>query len=150
MKLIRISFLLVIASLFLAGCESVSDRFSPVVPKVQVFNGDQFAVNAAALQAFKRLDFQVTRSKAVDIEAVSRIHTSVTFADSRQLSVKLHLNDAGPGKTEIELTVTEQVQSQSMGGTSQQTMREHGFFQIYFATLQQVLDENTPAPPPGK
>ncbi len=149
MKLIRILSLFAFAA-FLAGCESVTDRFSPVVPKVQVFNGDQFAVNAAALQAFKRLDFLVTRSKAVDIEAVSRIHTSVAFADSRQLSVKLHLNDAGPGKTEVELTVTEQVQSERMGGTSQLAMREHGFFQLYFATLQQVLDENTTTKPADK
>ena len=57
MKLIRISWLLMIASLFVAGCESVTDRFSAVPPRVQVFNGDTFAVNAAALQAFKRLDF---------------------------------------------------------------------------------------------
>lgn len=142
MNFIRLIIMLAVA-LGLTGCESVTDRFSPVVPKVQVFNGEQFAVNAAALQAFKRLDFLVTRSKAVDIEAVSRIRTSVAFADSRQLSVKLHLNDAGPGKTEVELTVTEQVQSERVGGTSQLAMREHGFFQLYFATLQQVLEEAT-------
>ena len=141
----RPSFLLLLCALLLSGCESVTDRFSPVQPKLQVFNGDQFAVNAAALQAFKRLDFLVTRSKAVDIEAVSRIHTSAAFADSRQLTARLHLNEAGPGKTEVEMIVTEQVQSQSMGGTSQQTMREHGFYQLYFATLQQVLDEQTTA-----
>ncbi|MBL9216943.1 MAG: hypothetical protein JNG82_00530 [Opitutaceae bacterium] len=150
MKLIRISWLLVIASLFVAGCESVTDRFSAVPPKVQVFNGDTFAVNAAALQAFKRLDFLVTRSKSVDIEAVSRIHTSVAFADSRQLAVKLHLNEAGPGKTEVELSVTEQVQSQRMGGTSQLAMREHGFFQLYFATLQQVMEGNATDRSAGK
>ncbi len=134
---------LALCAVLLAGCESVTDRFSAVPPKVQVFNGDPIAVNAAALQAFRRLDFLVTRSKSVDIEAVSRIHTSAAFADSRQLAVKLHLNEAGPGKTEVELSVTEQVQSQRMGGTSQLAMREHGFFQLYFATLQQVLEENT-------
>ena len=146
----RAYLLIALCAVLLTGCESVTDRFSPVAPKVQVFNGDQFAVNVAALQAFKRLDFLVTRSKAVDIEAVSRIHTSAAFADSRQLSVKLHLNDAGPGKTEVELSVTEQVQSERMGGTSQLAMREHGFFQIYFATLQQVLDENAMVRPGDK
>lgn len=130
-----------LALLLLSACESVTDRFTAVDPKRQVFNGDQFAVQAAALQAFKRLDFSVTRSKAVDLEAVSRIHTSAAFADSRQLTAKVHLNEAGPGKTEVEMVVTEQVESRSMGGTSQQTMREHGFYQLYFATVQQVLDE---------
>lgn len=135
-------FLLVTSLLWLAGCETMGNRFSAVPPKVQVFNGDRFAVHAAALQAFKRLDFLVTRSKPMDIEAVSRIHTSVAFADSRQLAVKLHLNEAGPDGTELEMSVTEQVQGERMGDTSQLTMREHGFFQLYFATLQQVLEEN--------
>jgi hypothetical protein len=141
MKLIR-SFLLLVASAFLlGGCESMEDRFSAVPPKVQVFNGDQAAVSGAALQAFKRLDFLVTRSKGRDLEAVSRIHTSAAFADSRQLTAKVHLSDVGPGKTEVELGLTEQVQSEHLGGTSQQTLRDHSFFQLYFATLQQVLDE---------
>ena len=150
MKFISRVLPLAVFSLLLAGCESVTDRFSAVEPKRQVFSGDQFAVNAAAIQAFKRLDFRVTRSKAVDIEAVSQIHTSAAFADSRQLTAKLHLNDAGPGKTEVEMVVTEQVQSRNMGGTSQQTMREHGFYQLYFATLQQVLDDGGRATPPRK
>ncbi|HQY06470.1 MAG TPA: hypothetical protein PLQ52_10435 [Lacunisphaera sp.] len=138
----RAYLLICLGAMLLTGCESVTDRFSPVAPRVQVFHGDRFAVHAAALQAFKRLDFLVTRSKPMDIEAVSRIHTSVAFADSRQLAVKLHLNEAGPDGTELEMSVTEQVQGERMGGTSQLAMREHGFFQLYFATLQQVLEEN--------
>lgn len=141
MNLIRFSFLVAIG-LVLAGCESVGDRFSPVVPKVQVYKADQDTLKVAALQAFKRLDFNVTRSKGLDLEAVSRIHSSVAFADSRQLLVKLRLTEAGPGQTAAEMTVTEQSQSDRVGGTNQLAMREHGFFQLYFATLQQVLDEN--------
>lgn len=83
----------------------------------------------------------MTRVKTADIEPVSRIHTSVAFTDSRQLSVKLHLNDAGPGKTEVEMLVTGLIHSRSLGGTSRQAMREHEFFQLYYAALQQVLDE---------
>ena len=140
MNFIKICFLVSIA-LTLAGCESVMDRFSPVEPKRQVFAGDQPTVSAAALQAFKRLDFKASRSKSGEIQAYSQIHTSAAFADSRQLTAKVHFNEMGPGRTEVEMTVTEQVESRNTGGTSQQTMREHGFFQLYFATLQQVLDE---------
>ncbi len=142
--------LFVFVSLLLSGCESMEGRFSPVVPKVQVFAGDQDALKTAAQQAFKRLDFNVTRSKNVDLEAVSRIHSSVAFADSRQLLVKVHLSEAGPGKTAVEMTITEQFQGDRVGGTSQQAMREHGFFQLYFVTLQQVLDENTTGLTPRK
>jgi hypothetical protein len=146
----RASLLIVLCAILLTGCESVGDRFSPVVPKVQVFAADQDVLKAAALQAFKRLDFNVTRSKSIDLEAVSRIRSSVAFADSRQLLAKVHLSEAGPGKTAVEMTVTEQFQSERVGGTSQQAMREHGFYQLYFATLQQVLDEGATAAPAKK
>lgn len=128
----------------------LGERFSPVLPKTQDFAGEQSVVRAAAIQAFKRLDFNVTRSKGVDIEAVSRIHSSVAFADSRQLTARVHLNEVGPGKTEVELLLTEQVQSERVGGTSQQTLRENNFFQLYFAMLQQVLDEQATGTVGGK
>lgn len=143
------AFVFALAALLLAGCESVTDRFSPVAPKVQVVTGEQDVVKPAAIQAFKRLDFTVTRSKG-DLEAVSRIHSSVAFADSRQLLAKVHFSEAGPGKTAVEMTVTEQSQSDRVGGTNQLAMREHGFFQLYFATLQQVLDEQPGAVPARK
>jgi hypothetical protein len=136
-------------AVLLAGCDSMSsrmsDRFSTVPPKKQVFQGDQAAVLAAALQAFKRLDFVVTRSSPARIDAVSRINSSVAFGDSRQLVVGLHLNAAGPGKTEVELTLTQSEQSQYVGGTSQKELREHSFFGLYYATLQQVLSEDAAA-----
>lgn len=136
-----LSFIAVLGVCLLTGCESVTDRFGPVEPKRQVFAVDRTVMNSAVLQAFKRLDFRASRSRNGTIEAYSQIHSSAAFADSRQLTAKVRLNDMGPGKTEVEMLVTEQVESRSTGGTSQQTMREHGFFQLYFATLQQVLDE---------
>ena len=150
MKHIRNLLLSVAASILLAGCESMGDRFSEVPPKQQVFSGEPPAVSVAAVQAFKRLDFQMTHSKGVDLEAVSRIHTSVAFADSRQITAKVHLSGVGPGKTEVELSLTEQFQSEQVGGTSQQALRENNFFQLYFATLQQVLDENAAGVPAKK
>jgi hypothetical protein len=149
MNFFRVFFVFLLVAV-LTGCESVTDRFSPVEPKRQVFAGDQAAINAAANQAFKRLDFRVTRSKGADLEAVSRIHSSVAFADSRQLTAKVHLNEMGPGRTEVELTVIEQTQGDRVGGTTQLTMRDHGFFQLYFATLQQVLDDQTAGIPAKK
>ncbi|MBL9215177.1 MAG: hypothetical protein JNG83_06850 [Opitutaceae bacterium] len=142
------SFLLT-GLLLLSGCasmpERVRDRFADVPPQTREFAGNPKEVAAAALQAFKRLDFLVTRSKPARIEAVSRINTSVAFADSRQLLVQVELAEGGPGHTSVALTLTEQVQSQSMGGTSQQAMREHGFYALYFATLQQVIDDQAAA-----
>lgn len=129
--------------LLLVGCESVSvpDRFATVPPQVIAVNGDVEEVYLAAQKAFKRLDFVVTRSVMGRVEAASAIKTSVTFGDSKQVVARVRITEAEPGKAEVELSVTEEVSSKSMGGTRQQALREHSLFQIYFATLQQVLQE---------
>ena len=131
--------------LIVSGCEFMSsrmqDRFSIVPPKTQIFQGDQATILTATQQAFKRLDFVMTRSSPARIDAVSRINSSVAFGDSRQLLAGLHLSEAGPGKTEVELSLTQQMQSQSVGGTSQQEMRELGFSVLYKVTLQHDMKD---------
>lgn len=141
------AILLPLVLLSLAGCDSLptrmQERFSPVPPKVQVFTGDQATVNAAAQKACQRLDLKITRSSPAGLEAVTRIKTSASLGDSRQLVLTLRLHEVSPGQTEAALSLVQQVESQSMGGTSQEQMREHSLFMIYFSALQQVLDEAT-------
>ncbi len=133
------------AAALLAGCESMSDRIqnriSVVPPKVHTFAAPQAKVTAAAQQAFKRLDFQLTRNKPGQIEAVSRINSSAAFANARQLVAGVRLFESGPGQTDVEITLREETSSQSFGGTGQQPMRDHSFFALYFAMVQQVLEE---------
>lgn len=117
------------------------DRFTTVPPKVQVVEGNPEQVYFAAQQAFKRLDFVLTRSVMGRVEAASAIHTSETFGDSKQLVAQVSIHEAEPGKSEVELWVTEEASSQSVGGTRRQPLRENGFFGHYFAVLQQVLQE---------
>lgn len=141
--------LLFLSALFLSGCESVSEnmreRFNPVPPKVQQFDGDLRTVFTAAQLAFKRLDFVLTDSSGAPtrLEASSRIITSESLGDSRQLVVTLRLHEVGEGKTEVEALVSLQVENPSLGGVSSQNKREHGFYENYFATLQQVLQDRT-------
>jgi hypothetical protein len=134
-----------------AGCASLPERLSASVPpQVQLVEGNKEQVYAAARQAFKRLDFNVTRSSLGQLEAASAIHSSETFGDSRQLVAKLSIREADPGKSEVELLLTEEVTSQSMGGSRRQPLRENGFFGLYFAMLQQVLQEQAPGKPAEK
>jgi len=153
MKLNQI-FLFLTAALLLAGCESmptrVQARFTAVPPKAQTFAAPIATVQSAAVQAFKRLDFVMTRNKVTQLEAVSRINTSAAFADSQQMVAGVHLSEAGPGQTEVEITLRKEVVSNSFGGTHQEDMREHSFFALYFATVQQVLQEQGALPPAGK
>lgn len=142
MNTIRLTLGLCVA-LLLAGCESTSfsDRLATVPPQTQVVEGDVEQVYFAAQKAFKRLDFVLVRSTMGRIEAASAIKTSETFGDSRQTVARVKISQPEPGKSEVELALTQEVSSSSMGGTRQEALRQHSFFQTYFAMLQQVLQE---------
>ena len=138
--------ILLFAVLF-SGCESlpegVRERFGPVPPKVRAFEGDLRTVCTAAQLAFKQLDFAVTDSAGAPgrLEASSRINSRDSLGDSRQLVITLHLHEDGKGRTEVEMLISRQVENASLGGPSAQDLREHGFYDQFFATLQQVLQE---------
>jgi hypothetical protein len=121
----------------------MSEGVATVPPQVQAVEGSPEKVYYAAQLAFKRLDFVITHSAMGRVEAASAIHTSETFGNSRQQVAKLAIHEAGPGKSEVELWVTEETSSQSMGGTRRQPLKENGFFGLYFAMLQQVLQEQS-------
>ncbi len=141
----RFLFALLASTLFLAGCEDLSDtmraRMTTAAPKTQVFDGNAKQLLAASTEAFKRLDLHVIKAHPDGMQAASRIHTSETFGDSRQLVVDVGFSESEPGRTAVSVALTEQVQSPSMGGTSQQQLRENSFFATYFAMLHQVLQE---------
>jgi len=126
------------------------DGVAPAPPKVQVVESSPEKVYAAAQQAFKRLDFVLTHTAMGRVEAVSAIHTSETFGNSRQLVAKVAIHEAGPGKSEVELWLTEETSSQSIGGTHREPLRENGFFGLYFAMLQQVLQDQQTSKPGEK
>ena len=134
----------------LTGCDSMSDRmqdrFTVVPPKAQTFAAPLVKVYPAAQLAFKRLDFVLTHTKVGQIEAVSRINSSAAFADARQMVAKVHLSESAPGQTDVEISLIEEVTSSSFGGTHQQSMKEHSFFALYYATLQQVLQDQARQP----
>lgn len=140
--------LLLLATCVFTGCEStsMSDRFADVAPQVQPVSGDVETVQRAAQKTFKRLNFNLVRTSATRIEAASAINTSETFGDSRQIVARVRLLDGMPGQTEVELSLSEEVSSSSMGGSRQRGLREHSFFQTYFAMLQQVLHEMAAEP----
>ena len=142
-----IASLLCLFSLLLSGCDSMPEalreRFSPVPPKVRLFEGDLRAVYTAAQLAFKRLGFVLTDSSGAPtrLEASSRILTSASLGDSRQTIVNLHFREKGEGKTEVEALISLQEENASTGAHSAVEKREHGFYDSFFTTLEQVLQE---------
>lgn len=133
----------------LAGCESVSfkdrlrERFSAAQPQVETYDAEARDVYYAAQVAFKRLDYTLVSSDvgALSIEAASRIDRSVVFRDSRQLIAWVEIASVGPAKSEVSLRLREQLEGDNLGGPSEIALREHGFYQTYFAVLKQVLEE---------
>jgi hypothetical protein len=140
-KILRLSWPVLV--LALAGCESTSltDRLEPVPPQTEIVEGSVEQVYFAAQKAFKRLDFVLVRTSMGRIEAASAIRTSETFGDSRQTVARMKLAQLEPGKTEVQLSLTQETSSSSMGGTRQEPLRQHTFFQTYFSMLQQVMQE---------
>ena len=142
-----IASLLCFFSLLLTGCESMPtamrDRFSPVPPKVRAYEGDLRTVFTGAQLALKRLDFTLTDSSGapVKLEASSRIRTSASLGDSRQTIVNLHLRETHGGKTEVEAVISIQVENANSGAVSAVEKREDVFYETFFATLEQVLQE---------
>lgn len=133
--------------LLLAGCESLPqnmrERFAPVPPQVETYEADARSVFFAAQLAFKRLDFNLTRTSLSGhrVEAASRINTSVAFQDSRQLLAYVAIEDVGPGQSEVSLRLIEALEGRGLGGASELPLREHGFYGTYFSVLKQVLEE---------
>lgn len=155
MKFKAVSLLAALVGLLvLAGCESMSsrmqERFKEVPPQVQTFNGDLKTVYYAAQTAFKRLDFNLTRSSLGTgrVEAASPIRNDQTLGDSRQIVAEVHVERATDTTTEVSLLVTQQIQDSSFAQPTAQNLRDHGFYDMYFAMLKQVLAEG--AGQPGK
>jgi hypothetical protein len=141
------SLFLLLSFASLAGCatfpERMRDRFSTVPPQTEVFDADARVAYFAAQQAFKRLDFNLTRSShaGYEVEAASRINRSAVFRDSRQLIARVEVVSLGPERCEVSVWLKEQMEADQLGGPSELALREHGFFSTYFAVLQQVLAE---------
>ncbi|MEO6994727.1 MAG: hypothetical protein ABI273_14055 [Lacunisphaera sp.] len=142
---------------FLAGCDSMSsrvrDRFTPVAPQTRVFAANRRAVFNAALTAVKNIELLVGRKSLAQgvIEAYAPIREGDAIHDTRQTTLKITLTETDDGQTQVGLLVSDSTEGSFPGGVSEQDLREHSLYGLYFAALQQVLLENgsiKPAPNP--
>ena len=66
-----------------------------------------------------------------------------TTRDARQTMIQVRLIETAVGETRVELVVSVQTEGDFPGGVSEQAMREHSLYELYFAALQQVLTERS-------
>jgi hypothetical protein len=142
---------------FLTGCESVSsgmhEHFTPVEPHVRVFPVARKAVYEAAQQAVKNVGLQLGRKSLAQglVEGYAAIrHGDNNIRDARQTTIQIKLIETDSGETRVELLVNEQIEGDFPGGVSEQTMREHSLYELYFSALQKVLSESAAPKPPEK
>ncbi|HVT72951.1 MAG TPA: hypothetical protein VHD61_07425 [Lacunisphaera sp.] len=130
------------------GCDSVSsrvqDRFTPVEPHAQVYPQPRKVVFAAAQKAVKDVGLQLGRSSLANgtIEGYADIRAANSTDDARQTTIRVKLAEAEDGGTRVEMVVYEQTEGGFPGGLSERPLREHSLYDLYFAALQQVLNES--------
>lgn len=141
------SLALFVVAVVLTGCESVSsrvqDRFTGVAPQARFFAADSKAVYDAGIKAVKALEMNVGRTSRSNgtIEAYASIRAGDATRDARQTSIQITIIPADGGETRVELLVKETTEGDFPGGVSQQDLRIHSLYELYFGALERQLLE---------
>lgn len=142
------ALLLVTLTLLVTGCETRPDGstvspFAPPAGQSRQYAVELRAAYAAAKIAFQRLDCELTDLSGAPyrLEASSRIFKGDTMGAARQLVADARFDDAEDGRTRVTLSLSIQTDDGGASGPSAQTKRQHGFYDLFFETLAQVLQE---------
>jgi hypothetical protein len=139
--------LLLTAALFVAGCESLPDRvtqrFAAPVPQERVLELPAEKVFFAVQQALVRLNYQLTKTAQAQgiINAQSRLLPTERFGSSDQYVFEVRLRALDGGATSVSAVLFEQSEGQFRAGATSTPVREHGRYESFFETLEQVLGE---------
>lgn len=150
------SFLLLGAFAFLAGCESMStrmtERFASVPPHTRIFAADQKTVYYAAQTAVKNVGLLLGRTSIAkwSIDGYAPIRSGTATSDARQTTIEIRLFETESFETRVDVLVWEHAEGGFPGGVSEQPRREHSLYELYYAAVQQVLQESGARNPPVK
>jgi len=145
-----LSFVLLFGLALLSGCESVSsrvhDRFNSIPPRTQIFAADRKVVFKAAQQAVKDVGLLLGASSASQgrINGYAPIRSGDALRDTRQTTIDITVS-ATNGGTEVGVLVREHTEGNFPGGVSEETLREHSLYGLYFSTLQGLLPDLPPS-----
>lgn len=146
-RVLRIPLVLLSSLLLFGGCQSgpqnMRERFSPLPPRLKTLEADARTTFFAAQLAFKRLDFDLTRTSVTGyrVEATRRVDPSQVDADTRQLQAYLGAEDVGRNKCEVSLRLIAAPEGRGFAGSGEVALHEHELYEKFFAVLQQVLAE---------
>ncbi|MCX6950575.1 MAG: hypothetical protein NTV51_00060 [Verrucomicrobia bacterium] len=153
-----LSFAALVVALSFTACASVQsrvhERFDRVPPRTQVFSSAQREVFYAAQGALKAMDFQLSRTAEAQgiVNAFSRIRAGDGPRESRQYTLEVRLSNLGPAETEVAVLVREQIEGglASGVGATDQPLKQHALYEVFYANLKQALTARTFPPPDEK
>ena len=141
-------FLLLFAvAVLVAGCESMSTRiagrFTKVPPHARIFAADKKMVYYAAQTAVRKAGLRLGRTSIAQrsIDGYAPVRSGTATSDARQTTIEIRLFETETLDTRVELLVWEHTEGGFPGSVSGQALREHGLYEIYYAALQQVLQD---------
>ncbi len=144
------------SAILLAGCDSMStrmaDRFASVPPHARVFAADQKTVYSAAQTAVRNVGLRLGRTSIAkwSIDGYAPIRSGSATSDARQTTIEIRLFETEALETRVEVLVWEHAKGGFPGGVSEQAKREHSLYDIYYAALQQVLQDSESSKPAPK
>ena len=148
--------LLSAVAVLVAGCESMSTRmagrFANVLPHTRIFAADQKTVYYAAQTAVRKAGLQLGRTSIAQwsIDGYAPVRSGTAASDARQTTIEIRLFENETLETRVELLVWEHTEGGFPGSVSGQALREHSLYEIYYAALQQVLQDGGMLKSPAK
>jgi hypothetical protein len=139
-----------LAAALLAGCSSdIPDDIRSALgpresPRSQVFQADRKATYAAVKSAVDEMGFRFVRGGPA--EGMIEAHSAVGIGDepnsSRQIAMKVHLNDAGAAGTEVEVSLIEVIEADStnqQGMATETPLHDTPLYSVFFRDVQNAL-----------
>lgn len=130
----------------------MAGRFANVPPQTRIFAADQKTVYYAAQTAVRKAGLQLGRTSIAQgsIAGYAPVRSGTAASDARQTTIEIRLFENETLETRVELLVWEHTEGGFPGSVSGQALREHSLYEIYYAALQQVLQDGGMIKSPAK
>lgn len=144
--------LVALVAFAVTGCESMSDAASSVrekfaeraAPQSRTYPAAQRAVYDAVRTAAGQMGYQFVRGGAAqgNFEAVSRVRGGDAAGSSRQLAMKVKLENAVEGGTVVAVRITEIIEADSSnraGVATETPLRDTPQYEVFFRAVEGAL-----------
>jgi hypothetical protein len=151
----RVALVLLACFLF-GGCDSLSDATASLREKVaardegrtRAFAAPSRVAYEAVRAAAHQMGYRFVSGGAAQgkLEAVSGVGTGDSLRSSRQIAMSVQLHPTDPTNTEVNVRLTEVIESDSSGRAGQATgspLRDTPQYEVFFREVQKAL--NAPA-----